>query len=64
MRTAFFPLASMQEIVDRQALIMAEFHTWVPETAPVYMLMQLSDKANQIREDRRKAAQEGKTYVG
>ena len=55
MRKTFFPLNDLSDIVERKTLIMSEFHVYLPDDAPVYELMQLSEKAHKIREDRRKA---------
>jgi len=57
MHTPFFPLNDLNDVIERKALIMAEFHVYLPDEAPVYELMQLSEKAHKIREDRRKAKQ-------
>jgi len=50
--------------MDRHALIMSEFHVYLPDSAPVHQFLYLSDKAYQIKEDKKKAAKEGKIYVG
>jgi hypothetical protein len=59
----FFPLTQIQDILDRKALILAEYHVIVPDTMPVYEFMLLSDKAHAVREERRKAVSEGKVYI-
>lgn len=50
--------------MDRKALILSEFHTYLPDSASILELMNLSDRANKVREDRRKAATNGQTYIG
>lgn len=64
MSTASFPLSSMTEVMGMRALIAAEFGFYLPETSSVYELMHLSGVAEKKRNDRIKAATEGKTYVG
>jgi hypothetical protein len=49
--------------MDRKALIMAEFHTYPSDSMYVKEFMNLSERALKIREDRRKAAVNGQTYV-
>lgn len=46
------------------ALIASEFSFYPPETAPVYHIQFLAATAEKRRNDRLKAAQEGKNYIG
>lgn len=62
MRPRFFPLRNYQSVLDRYTLILSEFKTYVPDTIPVREFMYLSDKAYVIREERKKAIQDGKMY--
>lgn len=50
--------------MDRKALIMSEFHTWLDDSCLVSEFMNLSDRASAIRKEKIKAAKEGATYIG
>lgn len=46
------------------ALIASEFGLYPPETAPIYHIQFLAATAEKRRNDRIKAAQEGRQYIG
>jgi hypothetical protein len=50
--------------MDRHLLILSEYHVQISEDTPIYQFQQFSDAAQARRDDRIKAAQEGKQYVG
>jgi hypothetical protein len=50
--------------MDRELLILSEYGVQVSEDTPIYKFQQFSDAAQARRDDRIKAAQEGKQYVG
>lgn len=50
--------------MDRRSVFLQEFKTYPAPNMPVYDFMHLSDRAYKIREDRRKAVEEGKVYHG
>jgi len=50
--------------MDRKALVLAEFKTFLPDDIPVLQLMHLSEVAHQQREARRKAIESGKVWHG
>jgi hypothetical protein len=50
--------------MDRHLLIAAEYGFQIDPDTPVYLFQQYSDAAQARRDDRIKAAQEGKIYVG
>jgi len=50
--------------MDRHILLAAELHIVAGDDMPIYRLQQLSEYAAKRRDERIKAAQEGKTYVG
>jgi hypothetical protein len=54
----------MNEVMDRHEILASEFHIYLNEDTPILHFMQLSDRANAIREEKRKAAKDGKTYIG
>lgn len=53
----------MQEIIDRKTVILMEFGYYVGDELPVYEFMALSDKAQAVRDERRRALSEGKQYI-
>lgn len=57
-------MSSFQEIMDRKALIMSEFHVYPSDDMYVKEFMHLSDLSAKIRADKRKAAENGQIYVG
>src|SRR5579872_6678653 len=63
MPTHFFPLGEMRDVMDMHALIASEFGFYMPDRAPVYHIQHLAGVAEKRRNDRLKAAQEGKTYI-
>lgn len=48
--------------MDRKALILAEFKTYMPDTANTLELMHLSELAHSQREARRKAVKDGMKF--
>lgn len=64
MHTRFFPLNKIQDIMDRQLLILSEYKTSLSEDVPVLYFMYISDKAESVRNERRKAAENGQIYHG
>ena len=64
MRRRFFPLTSQKEQMDCHILIAAELHIAVSDEMPVYRFQQLAGFAQKRRNDRIKAAEEGKNWVG
>lgn len=50
--------------MDRKILLASEYGIQVNAETPVYEFQQLSDAAQTRRDERIKAAQEGKIYVG
>ncbi|MNL60374.1 hypothetical protein D3C87_1841770 [compost metagenome] len=49
-------------MLERKALIMAEFHCALDDNAPIYELMYLSDLAWARRKERKRAKREGLHY--
>jgi hypothetical protein len=54
----------MSEVMDLYALIAAEFNIYIPETAPVFHIQYLAAKAEKKRNEKIKAAQEGRVFIG
>jgi len=54
----------MQEILDRKEVILSEYGVKYGDDDLVFEFMNMSERAFKRREDRRKAASEGKTYIG
>lgn len=50
--------------MDRKALVLAEFKTFLPDDTTVLQIMHLSEVAYENREARRKAIQDGKVWHG
>ncbi len=50
--------------MDMQALLASEFHLIMPDHLPIYQVQHLAKVAEKRRNDRMKAAQEGKVFVG
>lgn len=64
MRTPFLPLTNRADIMDRKVVIAAQFGPTNFDDMTTLDFMYLSDRAYRIQEDKRKAAEEGKVYVG
>lgn len=47
-----------------KALIAAEYHILVPDEMPLYEIQYMASLAENRRNDRLKAAEQGRTYVG
>lgn len=60
----FFPLNTLEQVMDRKALMLAEFKTYWPDSAPIYELLHLSEVAFTQREARRKAVKDGHVFHG
>ncbi len=54
----------MNLVLERKALIMAEFHCVLDDNAPIYELMYFSDLAHGRRKERERARREGLVYTG
>lgn len=50
--------------MDRETLIATEFKVILPDTAPIYKLMHLSEAAHTQREARRKCIKDGLVWHG
>jgi hypothetical protein len=50
--------------MDRETLLASEYGIQIHPETPIYKFQQLSDAAQTKRDERIKAAQEGKIYVG
>ena len=47
-----------------QVLLASEFHLLVPDHLPIFHIQHLAKAAEKRRNDRFKAAQEGRQYIG
>lgn len=54
----------MNAYLDLHALIAAEYHITLPDSTALYQIQYLAAKAENRRNARIKAAEEGKIYVG
>lgn len=54
----------MMEVMEMHGLIASEFSMSVPDSEPVYHLQYLAQLAEKKRNDRLKAATEGRVYIG
>jgi hypothetical protein len=62
--TAFFPLNSSKDTMERYKLIASEYGFYPPDDIPVYRFQQLSEAAQERRDKRIEAAEKGHTFVG
>jgi len=54
----------MKSYLELHGLIAAEYHITLPDTTPLYQIQYMASLAENRRNDRLKAAQEGKVWVG
>lgn len=57
-------MSSARDVMDRYVLIASEFGLYLPDTAPIFRFMQLSEFAQTRRDEKIEAAKKGLVYVG